>query len=195
VRQPRWKVLSCAAGALALGALAQEPPADVEPIDIRLVEETGIALMGDDAAPNHVMLLDEVGAEANLSRTSIYPVLTGAAGPLGVNFGANLADFTGGDYNRALTALETLTDKAGRGCGCYYRIALEPPRESPRRVYRLTVSVRDRRLSRGYRVRYLREIDRWMRRARAVLEHPTRAVDVPLTARSCPWRATKEAGT
>lgn len=146
---------------------------------------------------DHVALLDELGAEATLSRTSIYPAFTGESTPnyfpwirgFPVNLGANLADFTGGSYSRGTTDVAGLVDGAGRESSCFYRIGILPPETAGDRVFRVRVEVHNRTLPGRYRVRILDELDRWWRRARYVLAHPGQARDVHVTASIVPVRA------
>lgn len=142
---------------------------------------------------DHIRLVEEVGAEATLSRVAVYSAFSGEkANDLAVNLGANLADYTGGGYNRSLSGLSDLTRQAGAKCACTYRIGLLPPEAHAGHIYRLVVEVRDRRLPNTYRVQYLSEADRWMRSARAVLANPDSAKEVPLVASILPVSAGRE---
>ena len=144
-------------------------------------------------ARDEVALLDEVGVDANLSQTVIYPAFSGDGlsreASSGVNFGANLADFTGGKYNRGDSELAGFLGEAGREFACLYRIGLIRPEGGGDRVYRAKILVRDRALDGRHRVRFLDEIDRWWRRAQAELTAPERATDVRLTAAVVPISA------
>jgi len=150
--------------------------------------------------PDHIADLDVAGAEATTSRAVVYPAYAGndpnMFSPLSgqaVNFGANLADFTGGEYNRTIATLPEMTSGAGRGCECVYRIGVEPPREDKTRVYRAVVEVGDRRLRGSYRVQHLTSIDRWWRDASQVMvarddeEMPVAAALVPLAPAEGGW--------
>ena len=75
--------------------------------------------------PDLVELEEQLGGSATASRTVVYPILCGTARPWSVNLGANLADQTGGDYNRRVEELREVLDEAGRRCPCIYRIGLE----------------------------------------------------------------------
>jgi VWFA-related protein len=134
--------------------------------------------------------MDSVGAEANLSRTTIYSVQTGdfaepRAGEA-TNFGANLADFTGGGYNHNNLDLDSFLEGAGRGRRCTYLLAIERPPHGDERLLRAKVLVRNRALAGRYRVRFLDGVDRWWRNAQAVLSAPERATDVRLIASVLP---------
>ena len=143
---------------------------------------------------DEVDLLDQVGAEANLSSTAVFPTYTGnsqdSLASTGINFGANLADFTGGDYNRGDVDLDSFMTRAGREFGCMYRIGIEKPERSRARIYRAKILVREKALASRYRVRFLDATDRWWRKAQAVLTAPERAGDVQLHAAVMPLTAT-----
>lgn len=147
---------------------------------------------------DHLGILDEVGAEATTARTALYVAYSGNQPNLfdglasqAVSFGANLADFTGGAYNRTAGLLPDLTRSATE-CACIYRIAIESPETDRAKVYRAVVEVLDRRIPYRYRVQYLTEMDRWWRRATDVLIDPDRADEVPLAAAIVPLGCTKE---
>jgi len=136
---------------------------------------------------DHIGLVDQIGAEAILSRTSIYTAFSGAAdNPLATSLGASLADFTGGGYNRGPAGLARFVRGVGRGCECIYRIGLVPPEGGDAGVHKVTVEARGRRLPNSYRVQFLSPADRWMRSARAVLAAPDSARDIPLSAAIVP---------
>lgn len=136
---------------------------------------------------DHNALLEQIGAEATLSRTSIFTAYSGGDSEmLAQNLGANLADYTGGGFNRASVDLSKLTDRAGRGCACLYRLALQPPDEASTRIYTARVEVRDRTLPYRYRVTYLSDSERWLRKARSVLSDPGAAREIPLVAAIVP---------
>jgi VWFA-related protein len=141
-------------------------------------------------------LADKSGAEANLSRTKIHTLFSGLAetGGTFVNLGANLADFTGGTYSRGSVNLSRVADAAGRGPSCIYRIGLQRPTDWRDGISRAKVWVRDRALPYRYRVQFLDEVDRWWRRARAVLADPDNystidvgAVVLPLSVSDKGW--------
>jgi hypothetical protein len=103
-----------------------------------------------------------------------------------VNFGANVALLTGGDYGRAAHLLPSITGEAGRGCRCVYRIAARPPPGSHRDVWRASIRIRDQAKARPYRVQHLSPLERWVREAQAVLAMPENAADVPVSASLVP---------
>ena len=136
---------------------------------------------------DHIGLVDEVGAEATTARTAIYAVYAGeGTNKWGVNLGANLADFTGGGYNRGVHDLTDLTRRAGRGCECVYRLGIAPPGGKSGAVHQASVEIRGRPAPNTYRVQYLNAADRWMRSARAVLADPDASTDLPLLAAIVP---------
>ncbi len=136
---------------------------------------------------DHIGLVDEVGAEATTARTAIYAAFSGeGTNKWGVNLGANLADFTGGGYNRGVHDLTDLTRRAGRGCECVYRLGIAPPGGKSGAVHRASVEIRGRPAPNTYRVQYLNAADRWMRSARAVLADPDASTDLPLVAAIVP---------
>jgi hypothetical protein len=139
-----------------------------------------------------VQEMDEIGAEANLSRTAIYAVQSGdilsASYNDAVNFGANLADFTGGAYLRG-TELGGFLARAGRESRCTYLIGIQRPPARFERIYRAKVLVRDQVLPGRFRVKFLDSVDRWWRSAQAVLSSPERATDVRLVAAAVPVAA------
>ncbi|MFQ5718269.1 MAG: hypothetical protein ACE5IK_01860 [Acidobacteriota bacterium] len=148
-------------------------------------------------------LLDEVGARATASRTTVYSLQAGRNQMLAhnleqsiageaVNLGANLADFTGGDYGRAPRDLVTVMDRVGRACACIYRIAFKPPDVGRSRVYNARVEVRGKRLPFSYRVQYLTPADRAMRTARAVLTNPHGWTDVLVHAALVPMSRSRQ---
>ena len=146
---------------------------------------------GTDRVGDHNLLLDRLASEATLARTAIYPAYSGDGNDLAVNLGANLADYTGGGYNRGPSDLAALVREAGRRCACIYRLGLVPPGGPRERPYRVTVYVGDRALPHRYRVVNLSDSERWMRSARAVLAAPARARDVALAAAVIPLTADK----
>ncbi len=141
---------------------------------------------------DHLDLVDRVAAEATLARAAIYPAFTGETdNPLATNFGANLADMTGGRHGGRLSELSALLDGAGRGCECIYRLGLAPP-DREGHVYRVRVETNGRRLEASHRITYLGTAERWMRSARAVLSDPERARDLPLAAAIVPVGVSKK---
>lgn len=158
--------------------------------------------VSETRVPDHVIDLDRTAAEATMARAVVYPAYSGndprMFSPLAdqaVNFGANLADFTGGEYNRAIGTLPELTSNAGRGCECVYLIGVEPPRDDKTRVYRAVVDVGDRRMPGRYRVQHLNAMDRWWRDASQVIaardddEMPVTAALVPVAPGEKGWSA------
>jgi hypothetical protein len=144
----------------------------------------------------HLALLDESGAEANQSRTTIHTLYSGFtdSGGLFINFGANLAEFTGGTYSRGTVDLSRVAVEAGRGPSCIYRIGLHRPENWQDGISRAKVWVRDRALPYRYRVQFLNEVDRWWRSAQAVLADPDNysalnvgAAVLPLSVSSKGW--------
>jgi VWFA-related protein len=148
-----------------------------------------------------IHVLDRASAEANHSRTAIFPAYVGddqgSADPAGatVNLGANLADFTGGSYNRNPATLTMLTDAVASRCSCIYRVALVVPEQRSRRVHRVVVTAGDRRVPFRYRIQFLDELDRWWRRARGVLANPAAADDVAVQASLSPVRRDEDGWT
>ncbi|MFQ5766754.1 MAG: hypothetical protein ACE5ID_02055 [Acidobacteriota bacterium] len=143
----------------------------------------------------HLQLLEQVGAEAMEARAVVYPLQTGVhnlftllAGAA-VNLSANLADFTGGRYNRSPSDLFSVADEAVNHPPCSYRIGFEPPEKKRSKVYRVRVEVRGRRLPFSYRVQVLTPEDRLARRAEAILRQPESAHDLPLRAALIPLHA------
>jgi hypothetical protein len=131
----------------------------------------------------------------------IYPLACGTARTWTVNLGANLADSTGGEYNHVTAELGDLLAAAGRGCACIYRIGLEM--DGPRRsfVLRTKVKAQGQALPSRYRIQYLTDADRWMRKAQLVLANPESWSDleigaalVPVKASGTRWKARVEVG-
>ncbi len=149
------------------------------------------ALTTNDQTP----LLEEIGGVATAARAAVYPAFTGDfVGPnerltsLAINFGANLADFTGGRHNRGASTLGPFLDAAGRAC-CVYRVAIEPSQKLRRGVHRVRVEVAGRALSWTYRVVLEDELDQWLRRARSVLRKPAESRALPVRAGLVPSAA------
>ena len=133
---------------------------------------------------DHVRRLQEIGGLATLARTTVYPLFVGNLGSahkdFAVNFSANLADYTGGEYNRSAADLSRVLDGAGRGFECVYRLGLALPEEPDGRAHAARVSVRGRLLPRSYRVIFLSAEERWQRRAQGVLVSPESNPEIPL---------------
>jgi VWFA-related protein len=130
---------------------------------------------------DHVRTLDRTAAEANLSRTSIAAAYSGSdPSPEAINVGANLADYTGGSYSRSAHLTQAVTDEAGRGCRCLYRIAVKPPTRRRDSVYNASVWVRDQQVPRRFRLQHLSRFDRWLREAQAALAAPELMDDLPV---------------
>ncbi len=141
---------------------------------------------------DHVVELDRTAAEATTSRTAVYTAYAGNEpnlfGPLGsnaVNFGANLANFTGGDYNRTIATLDEMTGAAGRDCECLYRIGFEPPDPEKGKVYRAKVYAAGLGIKYSYRVQNLTPMDRWWREATNVIVARD-STDLPIAAALVP---------
>lgn len=144
---------------------------------------------------DHERELDQVGADAVTSRTSVFAAYPGdnlggsALSELAVNLGSNLADYTGGAYNRDLAGLSRLTSQAHEACPCFYRIGLLPRENQSNRIYRASVEVRGKELPSRWRVRFLDDVDRWLRAATRVLFSPEKATDIGLSAAIVPVKA------
>jgi len=154
-----------------------------------------------ELTPDLLELSQEVGGSATASRTAVYPLACGSAAMWTVNLGANLADATGGDYNRRPVDLGNLLDEAGRRCACIYRIGLEMDEKRRSLVLRTKVRVSGYSLPSRYHVQYLTDADRWMRKAQLVLANPESwrelevgAALVPLRAGGKRWDARVEVG-
>jgi hypothetical protein len=138
--------------------------------------------------PDLVSIVDAIGGTATASRTAFYPIVAGAGQTWAVNFGANMADYTGGHYNRGALDMSQVVDEAGRGCGCFYRIGLQIDERSKSKVFRTKVKIKGKELRSQYRVQYVTEADRWMRKAQSILENPAEFTDVELHAAIVPLR-------
>ena len=139
--------------------------------------------LGDDDVRDLNDEIEQVGADAVLSRTTITAAYSGSEpNGAGINVGANLADFSGGSYNRNASLLQGVTAEAGRGCRCIYRIGVEPPTTRRNDLYHAAVFVHDRRVQRGFRLQHLTRFDRWLREAQAMLRSPEDVTDVPLSS-------------
>lgn len=145
-----------------------------------------------DEVSDQLSLLEKVTAEATQSRTTVHTAYVGdwlaatpdapwlvASSAWAVNLGSNLADGTGGTYSRDLSGLSAMTSRIRSRCACIYRLGLEPSAASrPGTIYQARVEVRGRPLDFRYRVEFLNDLDRWQRRAVAVLRHPNDATGV-----------------
>lgn len=145
--------------------------------------------------------LDGLGSEAALARTAIYAAYVGdalnpeypvlAEGALAVN--SNLADLSGGKYNRDLGDLSSMAASARSDCQCIYRVGLEPPESAKRKgkIFSASVEVRGKRVPRSYRVQFLDDMDRWVRMAAGVLRNPGKATDLDVGTAVVPVRRVK----
>lgn len=138
--------------------------------------------------PDLVSIVDAIGGTATASRTSVYPIVAGSGQVWVVNFGANMADYTGGRYNGGAFDMSQVVDNAGKGCGCFYRIGLQIDERSKSKVFRTKVKIKGKELRSQYRVQYVTEADRWMRKAQSILEAPAAFKDVTLHAAIVPFR-------
>ena len=138
--------------------------------------------------PDLVSIVDAIGGTASASRTAVYPIVAGSSQTWVVNFGANMADYTGGHYNRSAADMPGVLDEAGRGCGCFYRIGLRIDERSKSKVFRTKVKIKGKELRSQYRVQYVTAADRWMRKAQSILENPAEFTDVELQAAIVPFR-------
>jgi VWFA-related protein len=150
----------------------------------------GVMFDGSDSGvtPDLVSLVDAIGGTATASRTTIFPIVAGTDQTWAVNFGANVADYTGGKYNRDAAEMTALIDTAGQGCGCFYRIGLRIDERAKSKVFRTKVKIKGKELHSQYRVQYVTAADRWMRKAQSILENPAEFTDVELQAAIVPFR-------
>ncbi len=139
--------------------------------------------------PDLIELEEQLGGSATASRAVVYPIQCGSASTWTVNFGANLADQTGGSYNTGGRDLRAVLDEAGRRCPCIYRIGLELPRKKKSFVLHTKIRVAGMTLPSRYRVQYLTRADRWMRKAQLVLANPDQWRDLDLRAAVVPLQA------
>jgi VWFA-related protein len=152
--------------------------------------------------PTQLDNLEEVAAAAASSHTAIYPINSGALPVLigqhslsellereTLAMGSTLSEFTGGRYNHNLSDLSRVIDEAERGCRCLYRIGLRPPDKQVPRIYDVRVSAAGVTLPYQYRVRFMTDADRWMRRAQAVLLNPGEAREIEVGAAIVPVEA------
>ena len=145
--------------------------------------------------PDLIDLVQEVGAAATSSRTEIHALVMSGGAMWTVNFGANVADGSGGSYNRNDVDVFDALSSAGRGCRCIYRIGVVPPTDKTR-VYRVKVKARGQALPSRYRVHHRSAADRWAANAMAVLNNPGDAWDlqvgaalIPLEVNGSRWSA------
>jgi hypothetical protein len=149
---------------------------------------------GTQKGGDNLGLLEKVASAAVASRAAIFPVFTGddldgdasVLAGAAANFGANLADATGGRYNRGQADLRQLMDAAARAGCCTYRVGIQPPAGPRRDVYQVRVEAGGRKVSWLYRVHFDTELDRWMKRARGVLRNPAGSQDIPIAAALVP---------
>jgi len=150
----------------------------------------------EETVGDHLTLVDEVAAEATLGRTVVHAAYSGEDADLftplsnqAVTLGLNLADLTGGSYNRGPETLGSMLGEAGRGCECIYRVGLVPPDEPSGAVYRVKIEVAHRDRSYESRIRFVDDVERWMREAEDVLADPESAKDLAVRAALLPVRA------
>jgi hypothetical protein len=149
----------------------------------------------DHRIGTHERLLEEVGAEATAARAAIYPLQAGGNQMLdwlagqATNLGANLADFSGGDYSRAERDVVEVMDAARRTCRCAYRIAFQPLDATRSKMYKARVEVHGRKLPFAYRVSYLTPEDRAMQSAQAVMADARLGGDVAVSVGLYPEQA------
>ncbi len=159
-------------------------------------ERTRLRRESSALVPDLLELSQEVGGSATASRTELVPIACGSARTWTVNLGANLADASGGDFNRRPDEARELLARAGRGCRCIYRIGLEMDARENSIVLRTKVVAAGRRLPARHQLQVLTDADRWMRKAQLVLANPEswRELDVgaalvPLRPRGKRWEA------
>ena len=144
---------------------------------------------------DHRHRMEEVVAEATTSRVTINTAMVGdsqffdVTSAAAVELGFYLADATGGLYNRASGDLSRILDDTRQRCACVYRIGLQPLPGKERKLLAVSVQVQGRALRHDYYVQSLPEMDRWLRRAQAVLANPEQARDLKLTAGLVPVKA------
>jgi len=152
---------------------------------------------GTHKGGDNFSLLDQVASAAIASRAAIYPVFTGddlngdaaVISGAAVNFGANLADATGGRYNRGMADLKKLMDAAAHAGCCTYRVGMQPPTGPRRDIYQVRVEAGGRKVSWLYRIHFDTELDRWLKRARSVLRNPAGSRDLPIGAALVPVKS------
>ncbi len=159
---------------------------------------------GTSPPGDHLHLLEQIGAEATLVRTSVYTANVGdrlgaeaswqvALADGAVALGSSLAEYTGGGYNLDLQDLGSLTASARPECSCIYRVAIQAGETTRHaRVYEATVYARGRKIPYRYRVQFLDDLDRWVRQATSVLRNPSRAHQLGVGAALLPvrgWRS------
>jgi len=144
---------------------------------------------------DHQRRLEDVAAEATVSRVVIHPlneydtVTPGVMSKEVGGFGFYFADATGGIYNRGPSDLARVLDETRLRCPCLYRIGLTPPEGKTGAIHRVAIKARGRTIPHDYVARSFTEMDRWLRTAQAVLADPAGARDLPVTAGLVPVRA------
>jgi hypothetical protein len=151
---------------------------------------------GHPGAPDLYAASQELAAAATGSQTVMYganlesdpwsPIAQAAR-----VLNDELADFTGGGFNRGAVDLARFTDRVGRGCRCVYRIGLVPPKNPTTEVRTARIVARGVPLDFRYRVRFTSERERWMRDAQAVLADPAGARALKVSAAIVPESADK----
>jgi VWFA-related protein len=173
--------------------------------------ESGMMYPGEPyfaSTMNHVDLSEQVGAAANQSLAAIYSV---NAGQLPIYdprdpvwqlreeqvlaMGSSLAEFTGGKYNHGMVDMSAFLDATERSCRCIYRLGLVPEEASEGRIYPARVVAAGHALPHRYRVQFLSDSERWIRKARLVLKSPGRARDIAVTAGIIPLTANRRKWT
>jgi len=157
-----------------------------KPTPLPGMEERGIVKNFDFRAGDARILLREVAGTAFISRTTVYPIHVGSGETWAVNFAANLADSTGGEYNRGMSDLRSTLQHAEERCPCTYRIGIRPTRIGSHLRSRLRVKVRGEQLLALSDIRLPDSMDRWQRRAQTVLSNPESSYDIPLDASLLP---------
>lgn len=151
------------------------------------------------STPSQLATIEEVAAAANGSRTAVYLVNVGML-PVDVGLGslterlerqvldlaAPLSEYTGGEYNLGPSDRSRLIDRVGRGCRCLYRLGLRPPEKPDRNIHQVQIRAAGVVLPHAYRVRFLTDADRWMRKAQAILRNPAGAKEIDLVAAIVP---------
>ncbi len=143
----------------------------------------------------HFELVEEVSAVAVQSRAAFYPAHAGDSqyhvdkDRLAVEMASALAQFTGGDYSRGPSDAERMLERAGREDLCLYRVAFRPPRVDRSEIHRASVTAGGQPVPVSYRVQFLSDADRSMRRARSLLMGTDGGEGLPVTAALVPIEA------
>jgi hypothetical protein len=152
---------------------------------------------GDFVVGDNRQLVEEVGAAATGSGTRIHALNTdahrgfgGLISDLSVNFGFNLADFTGGTYSQASSDLAILMDRPVRECSCRYRLSFRPPESTRNKMLNARVLIRGKRLPYSFRSEYLTRPQRLLREAVAMLDFPDSRRDFPVAVSLMPTKRT-----